>query len=144
MEFLNKIKYALDVNKAFSFYEKKEYEKSLSLLEKHKNLANKYKMNTPEYFIFYAANLAMLKSFKESEEYFLEAVRILEETTIFNNDEINYLKAYIISWIQFLKNDNYFKDYKFKELINSEFEFDLANVRKSLQINFPLDFSDLG
>ena len=142
MEFLKKIKYAIDLNKAFSENGKRKYKQSLELLEKHKKLASKYKINIPDYYILYAENLAMLKSFKESEEYFLEAMRILEETTIFNNDEINYLKAYIISWIQFLKNDKYFKDYKLKELVDSEFEFDLANVRKSLQINFPLDFSD--
>ena len=144
MDFFKKIKYAIDFNKAFSENGKKKYKQSLTLLEKHIKLVSKYKTNAPDYYILYAENLAMLKSFEESEKYFLEAMIILEETTIFNNDEINYLKAYIISWIQFLKNDKHFKDYKFKELINSEFEFDLANVRKSLQINFPLDFSDLG
>ena len=143
MEFLKKIKYAIDLNKAFSENGKKKYKQSLTLLEKHRELVSKYKINTPDYYILYAENLAMLKRLEESEENFLEAMKILEETTIFNNNEINYLKAYVISWIQFLKNDKHFKNYKFKELINSEFEFDLGNVRKSLQINFPLDFSDL-
>ena len=143
MDFLKKIKYAIDFNKAFLDNGKKKYENSLLLLEKHRNLAFKYRNNIPDYFILYAENLAMLKRLKESEKYFLEAMKILEETTIFNNDEINYLKSYLISWIQFLKNDKYFKSYKFKKLVNSEFEFDLGNVRKSLQINFPLDFSDI-
>ncbi len=142
MDFFKKIKYAIDINKAFSLYEKGEYKKSFAILLKHKDLANKYKINMPEYFIFFAANLTMLKKFKESEKYFLEAINILEETTIFNNDERNYLKAYIIYWIKYLKNYIHFKNNEFFEkLINSELEFDLYNVRKSLQINFPLDLT---
>ena len=140
MKFFKKIKYVIDVNKAFSKNEEREYKYSLSLLEKQKDFANKNKMNIPDFFILYAENLAMLKRYKESENYLTEAIGALEATTVFNSDEINYLKAYIISWINFLKSYKQINNNKFEELVNSEFEFDLDNVRKSLKINFPQNF----
>ena len=140
MEFFKKIKYILDISRAFSRNEEKKYKYSLSLLEKQRDFANKNKINVPDFFILYAENLAMLKRYKESEKYFIEAISILEETTVFNSDEINYLKAYIISWIRFLESQAQINNNKFEEIVNSEFEFNTDNVRKSLKINFPQHF----
>jgi len=136
IDFFKKIKYSIDINRAFSKNEKGEYAQSLLLLKKHRSFAMRSKMLLPDYFILEAENLTRLKRYEDAEESFAKILGILEETPYFNSDEKNYLRAYVIAWLLFLKNHVKFKNEKIDELVNSEFEFDLNNIRKPLKINF--------
>ena len=141
MEILNKIRYVLNLNKAFSKNEKGKYKDSISILKKLENFAKEHKDALPDYYILYGENLARLGECSKAQEYFLQSINILDTSKHFNNDEVSYLKTYLTFWIPFLEKCSEEIEEELKVLLNSEFEFDLDKVRRSLKINFPIDFA---
>jgi len=134
-QYLNKIKFAFALSKAFDLVSKKQYDEALNLLKKYKKVAEKERLKIPDYFILLGEIFTHKREFEKALWSFSEALDILSHTESYNKDEKEYLRKFISYWLRYIDENSAFAI----ENIPLNFTFNDEKIRRSLKINFSLN-----
>jgi len=141
MKFWTKIKLALAFQTSLNYEAENKYQKVIKTLEKYRHfIDNELSKPFSEYFILLGEAYYKITNYKLAEGYLLNALEHIENETKFNKDEKNYLKYHTYYWL-YLTYTNQYDNIKSKQCLNifERTSFDINNVRKYIQKNFPLD-----
>jgi tetratricopeptide (TPR) repeat protein len=133
---IKKLKYIYDFMKALKYDSLQQYKKALTYLEKQNGFVADNEMMWPEYYILRGEIRARIGNTNQALEDFHKAIDILDTTNYVNNDEKNYLKYYILKWLEYLSNNNRVEEYG--EILQNGDEMNIENVRYSFKTNFDI------
>ncbi len=134
---IKKILFIFDLWRSYSLASS-DCNKALYLLNKHRDNANNYKVNFPDYYILRGSLNYNLGNYDEAKKDFEISTELLTKNEYYNINEKKYLYSYIYTYLSNILHKKNNQDWALFNELSKRKNFDIKQVGQNLISNFPI------